>query len=194
VPGDRTSGESFVRKSVVAAAAWAALTAALAPSARAQEARWLSFAASSGEDVNALRIGGGWRPDWECEWLARIGAVPFVSGHVEYLNSRGTQSVNDVVWNAGLMAGARWPLAPDSRWRPYIEFGIGGVALTHASIGDRHLGNALLFDERLTTGLALDAAGRYELATFVEHRSNAGLVPPNQGLTTYGLELRVGLR
>ena len=183
-----------MRKFVVAAALGVASTMAVVPSARAQEARWLSFAASTGEDVNALRIGGGWRPDCACEWLARIGAVPFVSGHVEYLNSRGTQSVNDVVWNAGLMAGARWPIFADSRWRPYIEFGIGGIALTHASIGDRHLGSALLFDERLSTGLALDAAGRYELAAYVEHRSNAGLVPPNQGLTTYGLELRVGWR
>ena len=32
------------------------------------------------------------------------------------------------------------------------------------------------------------------LAGYVEHRSNAGLVPPNQGLTTYGIELRVDLR
>ena len=29
--------------------------------------------------------------------------------------------------------------------------------------------------------LALDATRRYELATYVEHRSNAGLVPPDQG-------------
>ncbi|HEY7903275.1 MAG TPA: acyloxyacyl hydrolase [Casimicrobiaceae bacterium] len=194
VPATASLGKPFVRKSVVAAALGVALTVAFVRLACAQEARWLNFAASTGEDVNALRIGGGWRPDCTCEWLARISAVPFVSGHVEYLNSRGTQSVNDVVWNAGLMAGARWPLFPDSRWRPWIEFGIGGAAFTHASIGDRHLGNALLFNERLSTGLALDATGRYEFATYVEHRSNAGLVPPNQGLTTYGLELRVGLR
>lgn len=189
-----TLGESIVRIFVVAAAVGAALTVVLAPLAHAQEARWLSVAASDGEGINALRVGGGWRPGCECEWLARIGAVPFVAGHVEYLNSRGTQSVNDVVWNASLVAGARWPLAPQSRLRPWIEFGIGGAAFTHASIGDRHLGNALLFDERLTAGVALDAASRYALAGYVEHRSNAGLVPPNQGLTTYGIELRVDLR
>jgi lipid A 3-O-deacylase len=102
--------------------------------------------------------------------------------------------VNDVVWDAGALAGVRWPLAARSRWQPFVELGIGAAAFTHVKIGDRNLASALLFDERLAGGLALDPAGRYQLAAYVEHRSNAGLVQPNQGLTTYGLELRVGLK
>lgn len=162
--------------------------------ARADDRAWLAAAAGSGEGVAALRVGGVWQPDCACELLAKIGAVPLLQAHVEYLNARGTQSVNDVVWNAGALAGVRWPLAAESRWQPFIELGVGATVFSHVKIGDRNLASALLFDERVAAGIALEPSGRYQLAAYAEHRSNAGLVQPNQGLTTYGVELRVGLK
>jgi lipid A 3-O-deacylase len=181
------------RSTAGALAALALLCMCVAP-VRADNRMWFSGAVGSGERVAALRVGGAWQPDCACELLARIGAVPLVQTHVEYLNSRGTQSVNDVVWNAGALAGLRWPLAAESRWQPFIEFGVGAALFSHVKIGDRNLASALLFDERLAAGIALDPVGRYQLAVYAEHRSNAGLKEPNQGLTTYGLELRVGLK
>jgi hypothetical protein len=183
-----------VNRSTASALAALALAVACAASARAEDRRWFSAAAGSGEGVAALRVGGVWQPDCACELLARIGAVPLLQAHVEYLNARGTESVNDVVWDAGALAGLRWPLAAASRWQPFIEFGVGAAAFSHVKVGNRNLASALLFDERLAAGLALDPAGRYQLAAYAEHRSNAGLKEPNQGLTTYGLELRVGLK
>jgi lipid A 3-O-deacylase len=188
VPGLRVN-----RSTAGVLAALAVLLLSAAP-ARAEERRWFSAAPGWGEGVAALRVGAGWQPDCACELLARIGAVPLLQAHVEYLNARGTQSVNDVVWDAGALAGLRWPLAATSRWQPFVEFGVGAAAFSHVKIGDRNLATALLFDERLAAGIALDPAGRYQLAAYAEHRSNAGLKEPNQGLTTYGLELRVGLK
>jgi hypothetical protein len=182
-----------VNRSIAGALAALALLFVCAAPARAVERVWFAGAAGSAEGVAAVRAGAAWQPDCTCELLARIGAVPLLQAHVEYLNSRGTQSVNDVVWDAGALAGVRWPLAAASRWQPFVELGIGGAVFTHVKIGDRNLASALLFDERLAAGVALDPAGRYQLAAYVEHRSNAGIKQPNQGLTTYGLELRVGL-
>ena len=187
-------GPRVIRSTAGALAALALLCLCFAPARAADDRVWFSGAAGSGEGVAALRVGGVWQPGCTCEPLARIGAVPLVQAHVEYLNSRGTQSVNDVVWDAGALAGLRWPLAAESRWRPFVEFGVGAALFSHVRIGDRNLASALLFDERLAAGIALDPAGRHQLAAYVEHRSNAGLKEPNQGLTTYGLELRVGLK
>jgi hypothetical protein len=52
----------------------------------------------------------------------------------------------------------------------------------------------LLFDSRLGAGIALDPSAKYQLGAYIEHRSNARLREPNDGLTTYGLELRVAWR
>jgi hypothetical protein len=183
-----------VNRSTAGALAALAFAFLCATPAHGEDHAWFSGAAGSGEGVAVLRVGGVWQPDCACEPLARIGAVPLVQAHVEYLNARGTESVNDVVWDAGVLAGLRWPLAAGSRWQPFIEFGVGGAVFSHVKIGNRNLASALLFDERLAAGLALDPAGHYQLAAYAEHRSNAGLKEPNQGLTTYGLELRVGLK
>ncbi|MEO8975455.1 MAG: acyloxyacyl hydrolase [Casimicrobiaceae bacterium] len=183
----------MLRPALTAAAmVFVSLLVAAPTAARADDAHWFSAAAGSGENIDVLRIGGGWRSDCACEWLARIGATPFFDAHVEYWNARGDRHPNDNTWNVGATAGARWLLAPRSAWQPFVEFSVGGIAVSEARIGTRDLSTALLFDERLATGIALDPAHRYQFALFAEHRSNGKIKAPNDGLTTYGIELRVG--
>ena len=160
--------------------------------ARADDARWVSAAVGSGENIDVLRIGGGWRPDCECDWLAKIGATPFYDAHVEYWNARGDRHPNDNTWSLGALAGAQWLLSQRSPLRPFVEFGVGAIAVSETRIGTRDLSSGVLFDERLAAGIALDPAAKYRLAVYTEHRSNGKIKPPNAGLTTYGIELRVG--
>jgi lipid A 3-O-deacylase len=168
------------------------LACSLAPSARADGGTWIAAALGSGENIDVLRIGGGFRP-CSCDWLASIGATPFAGVHVEYWNARGDRHPNDNSWNVGAVFGPRWSLAPQSVLQPFIELGLGGLAVTETRIGTRNLSTALLFDERLAAGIALDPAARYQLAVYAEHRSNGRIKTPNDGLTTYGLELRIAL-
>ncbi len=169
-----------------------ALACALAPPARADDRPWVAAAVGSGENIDVLRVGGGFRP-CSCDWLAKIGATPFAGLHLEYWNARGDRHPNDNSWNVGAVFGPRWALAPRSVLQPFIELGLGGLAVTETHIGTRNLSTALLFDQRLAAGIALDPAARYRLAIYAEHRSNASLKSPNEGLTTYGIELRVAL-
>jgi hypothetical protein len=169
------------------------IVATSASAARAGDLRWISASVGSGENIDVLRVEGLWQPGCECAWLARIGATPMLSAHVEYWNARGDRHPNDNTWSAGVLAGAHWLLSERSRWKPYVEFGIGAIGVTDTQIGTRDLTSPILFDERLATGFALDPAGKYQLAAYAEHRSNGKIKQPNDGLTTYGLELRVAL-
>ncbi|MEP7061834.1 MAG: acyloxyacyl hydrolase [Betaproteobacteria bacterium] len=166
----------------------------MASCARAEDLRWFSGALGTGQNVDSLRVGGAWQPDCACESLTSIGATPLVLGHIEYWNARGDGKSHDSSVNVGALLGARWLLPARSPTQPFIEFAFGGIAQSHVRIGARALGSMLLFDSRLGAGIALDSASKYQLAAYVEHRSNARLREPNDGLTTYGVELRVALR
>ena len=61
----------------------------------------------------------------------------------------------------------------------YMEGGVGIAAISELEMGRRELSSHLLFEDRLGVGLragALDVNFRYM------HCSNAGLVPPNDGI------------
>ena len=170
------------------------MAAAVSPAAHGEDLRWFSAALGTGQNVDVVRVGGAWQPDCTCDALATIGATPLVLGHVEYWNARGDGAPHDAAWNVGVLAGARWLLPVQPAWRPYIEFAFGGIAQSHVRIGGRALGSVLLFDSRLGAGIALDPSAKYQLGAYIEHRSNARLREPNDGLTTYGVELRIALR
>jgi Lipid A 3-O-deacylase (PagL) len=182
----------FPMRHAIAAALALATAALCVPPARADDInRWFSVGGGTGEHVNTLHLGFAWQPEC-CAWLSYIRAEPLVQANVEYMNSLGRQSRNDVVWNFTGMGGMRWRLAPASSLNPHIDLGLGGAVFTRTSIGDRDLGSVLSFAERLSAGIALEPTNRYQLAIFAEHRSNAGISPPNQGVTTFGLEFLVG--
>ncbi len=175
----------------VLATAALALAVVVSPGAAADDA-WFTAAGGTGQGLNRLQLGVHWKPGC-CDWFGAIRAEPRWQVDVGYLNSRGSQSVNDVAWDASLLGILHWKLAAESRWDPFVELGLGGIVQTRRSVGDRDMGGALNFHERLSTGFVLDEAKRFQLAAFAEHRSNADIKKPNQGLTTYGLELRVAL-
>jgi len=78
----------------------------------------------------------------------------------------------------------RWSRAPTGRVQPFAEFGLGLSGLTEQSInGDRHFGSSFEFNELIRLGLRFGERRQYEVTVGGQHFSNAGLHPPNDGIT-----------
>ncbi len=63
---------------------------------------------------------------------------------------------------------------------PYLELGIGVAYLERSHLGEQRLGTRFQFEDRAGLGLRNE---RWDLALRVMHYSNAGIKPPNHGLT-----------
>ena len=82
----------------------------------------------------------------------------------------------------------RWERTPVAEWAPFMEFGLGLAGFSQTTIaGIRHLGGGFEFTEVLRTGLRLGAGGQFELGVLGQHFSNAGISPPNEGITYVGV-------
>ena len=78
----------------------------------------------------------------------------------------------------------RWSRAPTGPVQPFAEFGLGLSALSEQSInGNRSFGSSFEFNELIRLGLRFGARRQYEVTIGGQHFSNAGLHPPNDGIT-----------
>ena len=107
-------------------------------------------------------------------------------------------NANRFLWNGNVTPYLRWHPA-DSAWsNAFIEFGVGVQVLSSTSISStadyqRNFSSALQFGERLAAGVSFGPHGRYEIASFVQHVSNAKIKLPNDGLTYFGVTIRLAL-
>ncbi len=154
---------------------------------------WFTADAGSGQGVNTLTLGAEWLTPCECTWLREHNTEPRISAHVGFWDAHDHSTENDNLWNAGVMGALRWPFAQASALRPFVQLSLGAGAISKTRIGPRHLSTAFQFQEQLEAGIALDPERRYELAAYISHTSNASIKEPNDGLTTFGVELRVAL-
>ncbi|MFF7065618.1 acyloxyacyl hydrolase [Pseudomonas sp. NPDC008258] len=93
-------------------------------------------------------------------------------------------------WESGKKASAQTSLsfAPvfvyefktDSSITPFIEAGIGVSLFTATRVGDKQLGSAFNFEDRL--GFGVKFANQDKLGARIIHYSNAGIKQPNQGI------------
>ncbi|MFJ4443394.1 acyloxyacyl hydrolase [Pseudomonas sp. NPDC089422] len=68
----------------------------------------------------------------------------------------------------------------DSGITPFIEAGIGVSLFSATRVGDKQLGSAFNFEDRL--GFGLKFANQDKLGARIIHYSNAGIKEPNQGI------------
>jgi hypothetical protein len=66
--------------------------------------------------------------------------------------------------------------------RPYVEVSIGGAYLSKRKLGHRNLGGSLAFQDIFGIGINFGSKGQYDLSLRYLHYSNAGFVPPNNGI------------
>ena len=133
-----------------------------------------------------------WTPGCVCEWLTRYELDPRFAVNVAYW--KGHDNEPSSLWNAGAHAMLRRAFYKDSAISPFIELGTGIQLVSKTTINtNRFLGGAFQFGSRIGGGVAWGKAPRYEVMTFLEHVSNAGISHPNDGATYVAVEFRVGL-
>ena len=71
------------------------------------------------------------------------------------------------------------------RFRPFVEFGIGVSLFSSTDVGERDMGSAFQFEDRLGAGVVLPSGSRVGVRAF--HYSNAGIKNPNDGIESYSL-------
>jgi hypothetical protein len=80
----------------------------------------------------------------------------------------------------------RWEHVRIGGVRPFLDFGIGIGGLSETSInGNRDFGGRFEFNEIVQAGVRFDSRDQYEFNLRGQHFSNAGINPPNDGMT-YG--------
>lgn len=72
-----------------------------------------------------------------------------------------------------------------NRVRPFVEFGIGVSLFSSTDVGNRDMGSAFHFEDRLGAGVVLPGGNR--LGVRAIHYSNAGIKQPNDGIESYAL-------
>jgi lipid A 3-O-deacylase len=66
--------------------------------------------------------------------------------------------------------------------QPYLELGIGASLLTQNHLGHRNLGGQFAFQDLLGIGFRWGTHAIWSVSYHYLHYSNAGLLPPNQGI------------
>ncbi|MDF3933289.1 acyloxyacyl hydrolase [Pseudomonas citronellolis] len=136
---------------------------------------------ATGQGDMTLRLGAGF--NWDKSWWESS------TGHLT-----GYWDTGVTYWGAGDRAGARYSLsvAPvfvyefnGDSVKPFIEAGIGLAGFTGAEVGDRDLGSAFAFEDRL--GFGVKFADGQKVGVRAIHYSNAGLNQPNDGIESYSL-------
>jgi len=82
----------------------------------------------------------------------------------------------------------RWEHARVAGVRPFVDFGFGVGGLSEKTInGNRDFGGKFEFNELVQTGVRFGSRDQYEFNVRGQHFSNAGLFPPNDGMTYAGI-------
>ena len=71
------------------------------------------------------------------------------------------------------------------RVRPFVEFGIGVSLFSSTEVGEKQMGSAFHFEDRVGAGVVLPGGSRLGLRAI--HYSNAGIKQPNDGIESYAL-------
>lgn len=72
----------------------------------------------------------------------------------------------------------------NSGFEPFIEAGIGVAAFSKTKVGDKNLGSAFSFEDRIGFGARF---GDHTVGIRAIHYSNAGIKRPNDGIESYSL-------
>jgi Lipid A 3-O-deacylase (PagL) len=142
-------------------------------------------------DVSVYGLTAYWDKTPDCALLKRYDLDVRWVAELAYWVGHHNASQYPSLWHISLTPMLRWTSPEATPARFFIEGGAGIGALSHTQINDnRRFGIAFQFDEQLAAGFAFGQHGRYEVAAFLEHVSNARLAEPNDGLTYVGLTLR----
>jgi hypothetical protein len=82
----------------------------------------------------------------------------------------------------------RWQHQRVGAVSPFVEFGLGVGGLSERTInGNRDFGGKFEFNEIVQIGVRFGSRNQYEINARGQHFSNAGINPPNDGMTFAGM-------
>jgi hypothetical protein len=118
--------------------------------------------------------------NWTLTSHLNLGVGEF-QGHQTSPPSRTTRAL-------AAIGTLRWERREVAAVTPLVEFGLGLSGFSETTVaGVRHLGGGFEFTEVLRSGVRFGSRRQFEIALSGQHFSNAGLSPPNQGITYAGI-------
>ncbi len=135
----------------------------------------------TGQGDMTYRLGAGF--DWDKRWMESS------TGHLT-----GYWDMGYTYWEGGDQAGGEHSLSFSPVFvyefagqdiKPFIEAGIGVSVFSATRVGDKNLGSAFNFEDRIGLGLKFGDTQRVGLRA--THYSNAGIKEPNDGIESYAL-------
>ena len=146
-----------------------------------------------GDNVDVYGVQGVWVPRFGNELLRPQGLELRISSQLGRWIARNHPAQHDSLTYGNVLSEVRytpWRTAPI---QPFIELGFGVHLISHTQITNHNLATAFNFGSQGALGATFGDNGRYEVAAFIHHASNARIKQPNQGLTYSGIRLRVAL-
>jgi hypothetical protein len=155
---------------------------ALAPLARADAVR---VTARYGEDVNLYAL------VLQLDRASPVheSAAWDLTAHVdlgvgEFQGHRSSSASQNTTRALAAIGKLRWQRRAAQPVAPFFEFGFGLAGFSETTVGGvRHLGGDFEFTEVLRTGVRFGSHLQYEVGVAGQHFSNAGMFPPNEGVT-----------
>ena len=106
----------------------------------------------------------------------------------EFQGHRASSASQNTTRALAAIGKLRWQRRAAQPLAPFVEFGFGLAGFSETTIGGvRHLGGDFEFTEVLRTGVRFGSHLQYEIGVAGQHFSNAGLFPPNEGITYVSL-------
>ena len=146
-----------------------------------------------GNRTNVYGVQAVWAPQEENEFLAPHDLGLRLTAQIARWVASDSDAQYHSLTDGSVMAELRYWLSPEAPVRPFVEAGLGLHLLSHVHIANRQLGVAFDFGTQVAVGAVFGDNGRYELAAFAHHVSNAGIKDPNDGINYFGIRFRVAL-
>ena len=146
-----------------------------------------------GDNVDVYGVQGAWAPRMGNDFLGQPGLEWRVSSQLGRWIARNHPVVHDSLTYGNVLSEVRYSPWRAASIRPFAELGFGVHLISHTQIANHNLATAFNFGSQGALGATFGDNGRYEIAAFIHHASNARIKQPNQGLTYSGIRLRVAL-
>lgn len=146
-----------------------------------------------GNGTNVYGLQAVWAPPEGNEFLTPHDLGYRLTAQVARWVASDSDSPYHSLTDGSVIAELRYWLLPEAPVRPFAEGGFGVHLLSNVRIANRQMGVAFDFGTQVAVGAVFGDDGRYELAAFAHHVSNAGIKNPNDGINYFGIRFRAAL-
>ncbi len=136
------------------------------------------------DNLKGYRASYSWL--WSSRWFSE--GRWYLSGYWDFTGAYYTTDGDDQGGHKDLFAVSAVPMFRLQRQpyannlAPFLELGVGPALISETRLGNRGLGSAFQFDDRIGAGFRFGEKQRYGLTIYYNHLSNASIKHPNRGI------------